>query len=324
MVHDVIVVGGGPAGISAAIEIKKKGYSVLVIDRGSLVNSIQNFPVNMIFFSTVDLLEIGGIPFVSASPHPTRVEAVRYYLRVVAHYGLEFKTHTRVVSIRRESDDSSFVVETVSVLTSRLNSFNARKIVLATGFYDNPNLIGVEGEDLPNVSHYYTEPSRYFGQKVIVIGGRNSAVEAALELYRNGVDVTIVHRGSWFSKSVKYWILPDAENRVRSGQIKSFFNARVKKISPDHIIIDQEGKVMPLDCDYVLALTGYHPDVSFLRSVGVIVSNDTGVPQFNPNTLESNVEGVYLAGSILAGFDCNKVFIENGREHGKMIARSLQ
>ncbi|MGC8596232.1 MAG: YpdA family putative bacillithiol disulfide reductase [Candidatus Kryptoniota bacterium] len=323
MIYDFIVVGGGPAGISAAIEIKKKGLSPLVIDRGSLVNSIQNFPVNMIFFSTVDLLEIGDIPFVSASSHPTRVEAVRYYHRVASHYSIEFKTYTRVVSIRKDSKNSSFVVETVNELNSQLNFFRSKKIILATGFYDNPNRIGVQGEDMPNVSHYYSEPTRYFGQKVVVIGGKNSAVEAALELYRNGVDVTIIHRGSWFGKSVKYWILPDIENRVRNGQIKAFFDAHVKKITSDHIVIEQRREEIVLDCNYVLALTGYHPDINFLRSVGVAVDGNTGVPEFNPDTLESNIEGIYLAGSILAGYDCNKIFIENGREHGKIIAKNL-
>lgn len=324
MKYDLIVIGGGPAGLSAAIEAKKKNLKVLVLDKGAIVNSIQNFPPSMIFFSTVELLEIGGVPFIAGSPHPTRAEAVNYYARVAASFGIEFKGNSKAVSVSRTSNGrTSFIVEVKNEHTSRLSFLTADRIVVATGFYDNPNLLGVPGEEIPNVSHTYGEPGLHFGQKVVVVGGKNSAVEAALDLYRHGVDVTILYRREWFGKSVKYWILPDIENRVKNGEIAARFNTKILEIKPDRVIADVNGESQKFECDFVYALTGYHPDVNFLKDLGIEIDQETGVPKHDPETFESNVEGIYVAGSIVAGYDCNKIFIENGREHGKHIANNM-
>jgi thioredoxin reductase (NADPH) len=324
MKYDVIVIGAGPAGLSAAIEAKRRNFSVLVLEKGSIVNSIRNFPAGMIFFSTADLLEIAGIPFIPSSPHPTRSEAVNYYARVAKSNGVEFKGNSKVLSIINRSNGSGpFTIEVKDEISSRLSFLLADKVVVATGFYDNPNMLDVPGESLPNVSHYYREPGIHFGQKVTVIGGKNSAVEAALDLFRHGVNVTLVYRGESFGKSVKYWILPDIENRVKNGEIVAHFNARVLEIRPGKIIIDRDDKREEIASDFVYALTGYHPAVNFLREIGIIVDEKTGIPSHDPNTLETNVKGIFVAGSIVAGYDCNKIFIENGREHGKLIAQSL-
>ncbi len=321
MKYDVIIIGAGPAGLSAAIEAKKKNFSVVVLDKGAIVNSIQNFPTNMAFFSTVELLEIAGIPFVASLPHPTRVEAVNYYSRVAKFFGVEFKFSSRVVSVCPAQ--RGFNLEIKNEASSQLSFISADKVVVATGFYDNPNLLNVPGEKFPNVSHYYKEPGIHFGQKVIVVGGKNSAVEAALDLYRHGVDVAVLYRGECFGKSVKYWILPDIENRIKNEEIMAHFNSRVLEIKPDRVVAEVCGKVEELQCDFVYALTGYHPAINFLREIGIEVDEKSGVPKHDPVTLESNVKGIYVAGSIVAGYDCNKIFIENGREHGKLIAKSL-
>lgn len=324
MKHDVIIIGGGPAGLSAAIEAKNKNLSVMVLEKGSIVNSIQNFPTGMVFFSTAELLEIGGVPFIASSPHPTRVEAVNYYAHVAKSYGIEFRGNSKVLSVNRVSNRlAHFNVEIKNMVTSQLSFASADKVVVATGFYDNPNMLNVPGENLQNVSHYYREPGLHFGQKVIIIGGRNSAVEAALDLYRHGVNVTVLHRGEWFGKNVKYWILPDIENRVKNGEVAAHFNSRVLEIKPDRIVADVDGENEEFECDFVYALTGYHPDVNFIKNLGIEVDEETGVPKHDPETLESNVKGIHIAGSIVAGYDCNKIFIENGREHGKLIFNNL-
>ena len=278
----------------------------------------------MIFFSTVALLELAGIPFVASSPHPTRIDAVNYYSRVAGSNRIEFRGNSRVLCVNRISNGAdSFQVEVKNEVTSEVNFFAAEKVVVSTGFYDHPNLLGVPGETLPHVSHYYNEPGRHFGQRVVIIGGKNSAVEAALDLYRHGVAVVLVHRGDSLGKSVKYWILPDIENRIKNHEITAFFNTRVLEINPAGIMVDVKGRTENIGCDFVYALTGYHPDISFLREVGIDVDAQTGIPGHNPKTLESKVPGVYVAGSIVAGYDCNKIFIENGREHGKLIAADM-
>jgi thioredoxin reductase (NADPH) len=324
MKYDVIVVGAGPAGLSAAIEVKKKHFTVLLLDKGAIVNSIQSFPSQMIFFSTVELLEIGGVPFVASTPHPTRPEAVNYYSRVASSHGIEFRGGSLVLSVKRSLDQPAcFSIEVKNMVSSQLSFLSADRVIVATGFYDNPNLLDVPGERLPNVSHYYKETGFHFGQSVIVVGGNNSAVEAALDLYRHGVSVTLLHRGEWLGKNVKYWILPDIENRVRKGDIRAHFNSRVLDIKPNRVVIEHDGIREEVACDFVYVLTGYHPAVNFLREMGIEVDEVTGIPVHNPDTLESSVKGIFLAGSILAGYDCNRIFIENGREHGRIIARSL-
>ncbi len=324
MKYNVIVVGAGPAGLSAAMEIKRKGLSVLVLDKGAIVSSIQNFPPSMIFFSTSDLLEIACVPFIASSPHPTRADAVNYYARVAKSGGIEFKGNSKVLSVNPNSNGAnSYSVEIKNEITSEVNFVSAENVIISTGFYDNPNMLGVRGETLPNISHYYNEPGRHIGQRVAIIGGKNSAVEAALDLYRHGVDVVLLHRGEALGKSVKYWILPDVENRIKNKEIAAYFNSRVLEIHGDEVLADVKGKTETIKCNFVYALTGYHPDVNFLREVGVEVDQHTGVPKHDPKTYESNVPGIYIAGSIVAGYDCNKIFIENGREHGKAIAESL-
>ncbi len=324
MNYDMIVIGGGPAGLSAAIEAKKKNLNTLLLDKGAIVNSIQNFPPSMVFFSTSELLEIGGIPFIASASHPTRAEAVNYYARVARSYGIDFRGNSRVLAVRKTSVGATgFKVETKDERTSQLTFLTADRIVVATGFFDNPNLLGIPGENLPNVSHTYMEPGRHFGQKVVIIGGKNSAVEAALDLYRHGVDVTIIYRREAFGKSVKYWILPDIENRVKNREIAARFNSTVLEIKDDRIVVDVDGEKEEIECDFVYALTGYHPDVNFLTNIGIEIDSETGIPKHDPQTFETNLKGIFVAGSIVAGYDCNKIFIENGREHGKHIANSL-
>jgi len=228
------------------------------------------------------------------------------------------------MSVRKSSNGITFSkVEIKNETSSQLSFLSADKVVIATGFYDQPNLLNVPGENLPNVSHYYREPGLHFGQRVVIVGGKNSAVEAALDLYRHGVDVTLIYRREWFGKSVKYWILPDIENRVKNKEIKAMFDCSIVKILPDKLVTEAKGKREEIECDFVYALTGYRPDTTFLRDIGVEVDGVTGVPKHNPDSFETNVEGVYVAGSIVAGYDCNKIFIENGREHGKFIARNM-
>jgi len=272
----------------------------------------------------VELLEIAGVPFVASSPHATRFEAVNYYARVASSFGVDFKGNSRVISVRNISNSSThFDIEVKDEFSSRISFVSADKIVIATGFYDNPNMLNVPGESLPNVSHYYKEPGLHFGQRVTVIGGKNSAVEAALDLHRHGVNVTMLHRGETFGKSVKYWILPDIENRVKKGEIKAVFNCKVLEFKPDRIIANVSGERTEFECDFAYALTGYHPQLNFLKEVGIEIDEKTGIPMHNADTFESNVPGVYVAGSVVAGYDCNKIFIENGREHGKFIVRSI-
>ncbi len=324
MKYNVVVVGGGPSGLSAAVEAKKKGLSVLLVDKGAIVDSIQRFPTSMVFFSTLEVLEVGDVPFVSTSSHPTRVEAVSYYSRVARHYGIEFRGNSRVMSVSRTQEATArFRIELKDVISSSLSFLSADSVVIATGFYDQPNMLNVPGENLPSVSHYYREPGLHFGQKVAVIGGKNSAVEAALDLYRHGVDVTLIYRKEWFGRSVKYWILPDIENRVKNGEIRALFNCNVVEILPGKIVAAVAGLTEEISCDFVYALTGYHPSVDFIRGLGVEVDAATGIPHHNPESFETNVEGLYVAGSIVAGYDCNRIFIENGREHGKLIAKDL-
>lgn len=324
MKYNVIIIGGGPSGLSAAVEAKKKGLSVLLVDKGAIVNSIQHFPTSMVFFSTQEVLEVGGVPFISTGPHPTRVEAVSYYSRVARSHGIEFKGNSRVMSVTRVADGMAhFRIEVKNETSSEISFLWADKIVIATGFYDQPNMLNVPGENLPNISHYYREPGLHFGQKIVIVGGKNSAVEAALDLYRHGVDVTIIYRKESFGKSVKYWILPDIENRIKNGEIKARFSCNVIEVLPDKLVVETKGKREEIECDFIYALTGYHPNIPFIRSLGVEVDEKTGIPVHNPDTFETNARDVYVAGSIVAGFDCNKIFIENGKEHGKSIAKDM-
>jgi thioredoxin reductase (NADPH) len=318
---DVLVIGAGPTGLACAIEAKRIGLKVIVLDKGCLVNSLFHYPANMIFFTTPELLEIGDIPFATANMKPTRQEALEYYRRVTEHYQLHVCQYHWVKTVTGEDDD--FRV-TATDRFGGIHDFRARKIIVATGYYDLPNLIHVPGEDLPKVSHYYREPHPYYDSDVVVIGGKNSAAIAALELWRHGARVTLVHFESQINSRVKYWIRPDIENRIKQGEIIAYFNSRVTEIGIDHVVLNTPMGVVRLDNDFVFALTGYHPDYDFLLSLGIELSLEQCRPVCDPETLESNVPGIYVAGVIVAGAMTSEIFIENGRFHGKLIAEDLR
>ncbi len=290
-----------------------------MLEKGNIVNAIINCPVNMTFFSTSEQLELAGIPFTSAGFRPTRQEVVRYYQTLAEHFQLNVQPNIKVERINRK--DNHF--EIISSRHNKEQKLDARSVILATGFYDNPNRLNIPGEELPHVSHYYREAFPYFGQRVVIVGGKNSAVEAALELFRSGARVTIVHRRREINESVKYWILPDIVNRIKEGRIEAYFNAQAKKITPDAIEIDQKGDIRKIPADAVFLLTGYHPDTVLLKTAGIQIHPETLEPQIDPETNASNIPGLYLAGSLIAGRNPNRVFIENSREHGDRIIHDI-
>jgi thioredoxin reductase (NADPH) len=318
--YDVICVGAGPTGLACAIEVKRAGLRPLVIDKGVLCNSIYHYPVNMVFFTTPELLEIGDLPFVSAAEKPNRVEALKYYRKCVEHYDLELRLGEMVTRV--EGSDGDFRVHT-KTQDGAMEQYEARKLIVATGYYDLPNCLGVPGEDLPHVSHYYTEPHPFWRRDVVVIGGKNSAAEAALDLYRTGARVTMVHRRAELGSTIKYWVRPDIENRIKAGQIKALFNTHVVRITPESVHVVGPGGEAALPAVEVFALTGYHPDFDFLRQLGVKLDPETNKPALDPQTLESNVPGLYLAGVVIGGKHTSEIFIENGRFHGKQIIAAL-
>src|SRR5882762_8187207 len=318
--YDLICIGAGPTGLACAIEAVRAGLKPLVIDKGTLCNSIFHYPVNMVFFTTPELLEIGDLPLVCAAEKPTRVEALKYYRKATEHFGLEVKLYEQVLKLAGR--DREFVVAT-SNAKGGVETYYGSKVVVATGYYDLPNELQVPGENLPHVSHYYTEPHTFWKQDVVVVGGKNSAAEAALDLWRNGARVTMVHRDAALGSTIKYWVKPDIENRVKAGQIPMYFNSTVKEIKPEAVIIENpEGKKM-LPAKQVFLLTGYHPDFEFIESLGVKLDPVTKKPAMDPVTHESNVPGVYLAGVVIGGRHTSEIFIENGRFHGKQIALAL-
>lgn len=319
--YDLIVIGAGPTGLACSIEARRAGLRSLVIDKGALCNSLYNYPVNMVFFTTPELLEIGELPLVCAAEKPTRTEALKYYRKAAEHYALDLRLYERV--LRVEGRDGSFSVHTENHLGHH-HTYNASKLVIATGYYDLPNELGVPGEHLPHVSHYYTEPHPFWDQDVVVIGGKNSAVEAALDLFRNNVRVTLLVRRPAIGESLKYWVKPDIENRIKAGQIQAIFNARIVEITPPSVLIAEGDSTRALPARQVFALTGYHPDYSFIESLGVRLDPVSRRPDLNPETLESNVPGVFLAGVVVAGRNTNEIFIENGRFHGKQIVHALK
>lgn len=320
-VRDVIIVGAGPSGLAAAIALKQAGVDYLVIEKGSLVESIRRFPVNMVFFTTPELMEIGGIPLTTPYDKPTRQEALQYYRKVTDVFDLHVSLREEVLGIEREEEagEQIFLLDTRSHLGVR-RVRSARAVVLAMGYYDAPNYLNVQGEDLPHVKHYYDEPHPYYRQRVVVVGGKNSAAEAALDLYRNGAHVTLVHRGPTLGDSIKYWVRPDIENRIREGTIAARFNTRVQEIRPTEVVLS-DGSTLPADA--VLLLTGYRADPEFLRRAGVEVAAGTDEPRYDPDTFETNVPNLFIAGGQLAGKKTGTVFIENGRFHGERIARVL-
>lgn len=319
-IYDAVCIGAGPTGLASAIEIKRAGMRPLVIDKGCLCNSLFHYPVNMVFFTTPELLEIGDIPMTCATEKPTRVDALKYYRKTAEHFQLELRLYETV--IRVEGCDEHFVVHTRKE-SGEAGSYDCRKIVIATGYYDLPNRLNVSGEDLPHVSHYYTEPHSFWNQDVVIVGGKNSAAEAALELYRSGARVTLVHRRAELGQTIKYWVRPDIENRIRAGQITGMFETHVTRFEPDRVIVENKNGTHQLPARQVFVLTGYHPDFDFLRRLGLDLDSQTNKPHFNPETHESNVPGIFLAGVIIGGNATGEIFIENGRHHGKQIAAAL-
>jgi thioredoxin reductase (NADPH) len=315
---DVAIIGAGPIGMASAIACRKAGLTHVMIDKGTLVNSIFNYPLNMTFFSTSEKLEIGDVPFISHNPKPTRDEALEYYRRVALFWKLNARLYERVNSITK--NDGSFIIQ------SSRQEYRSEAVIICTGFYDIPNLLHIPGEELPKVHHYYKEPHVYFNQKVLVIGAANSAVDVALETFRKGAgEVTMVIREDGIRDSVKYWVKPDIENRIREGEIKAYFNASVTAIREAEVdILTADGQVT-LPNDFVLAMTGYMPDFDFLTSLGIILIPDDGlfIPTHNPGTMETNVPGIYLAGVICGGMQTNKWFIENSRVHADLAIQHI-
>ena len=313
-VLDMLVIGAGPIGLNCGICAASAGLSHAIIDKGTLVNSLYNYPLNMTFFSTSERLEIGGVPFISHHPKPTRTEALEYYRRVALHWKLDVRLYEEVLHVER--------LEGVFRTTTTKGVWDSHAVVIATGFYDIPNLMQVSGEDLPKVHHYYREPHPYFGQRIIVVGAANSAVDVALETWRKGADVTMVVRESSIRESVKYWVRPDIENRIRMGEIKAYFDSEITDIRAHDVEILTPHGVLSIENDFVLAMTGYLPDFSFLKRCGIEFRQDAhSTPEHDPDTMETNVPGIYLAGVICGGLQTNKWFIENSREHSDKIVR---
>jgi thioredoxin reductase (NADPH) len=317
---DVIVIGAGPTGLACGIELKKRGVKALLIDKGCVVNSLYHYPTNMVFFTTPELLEIGDIPMTSMGEKPTRTEALKYYRRVGDHYRLDINQYENVLAV--SGSDGNFTVVTEDRLRKR-GIYHARKIVVATGYYDIPNKLNCPGEDLAKVIHYYKEPHPYWDHDVLVVGAKNSAAIAALELWWTGARVTLVHRGEGISNSVKYWIKPNIENRINNGEVKAHFRSEVVEIREEEVDISTPEELITIKNDFVFAMIGYRPDLEFLGSMGITLQAETQKPLTHPETLESEHNGIYLAGVIVAGMHTNEIFIENGRFHGKKIADAI-
>jgi thioredoxin reductase (NADPH) len=313
---DVIVVGAGPAGLAAGIQAHKSGMQYVILEKGGITNSILHFPMQMIFFTTPELLEIGGVPLVSEREKPTRNEALKYYRKVTGMYPLNVRQYEEVVQIS-QIRPHVFRVQTVN------GSYEASNVVISTGYYDNPNFMGIPGEDLPHVSHYFSEAHPFYDCDVVVIGGKNSAAEAALDLFRGGARVSLVHRGAAMGQNVKYWVRPDIENRFKNGEITAYFNSNVIEITKRHVKIVQNGDVREIPAQQVFAMTGYHCSTKFYEQLGVRYDPNTLRAEHNPETFETNVAGIYLAGSVIGGKINGDIFIENGRFHGEVLMKAI-
>ncbi|WP_027408615.1 YpdA family putative bacillithiol disulfide reductase [Anoxybacteroides tepidamans] len=312
----IIIVGGGPCGLAAAIALQDAGYKPLVIEKGNIVNAIYHYPTHQTFFSTSDRLEIGGVPFITENRKPKRNQALAYYREVVTRKRIRVHTFEKVESVEKQAG-GTFVVKTTK------DQYEADYVVIATGYYDNPNYMNIPGEQLPKVTHYFKEGHPYYNTDCVVIGGKNSSVDAALELVKAGARVTVLYRGSAYSPSIKPWILPEFDALVRQGVIHMEFNAHVKEITEDAVIYTVHGEVKKIKNDFVFAMTGYHPDHAFLTKMGVGIDAETGRPLYDPETMETNVQGIFIAGVIAAGNNANEIFIENGRFHGGQIAACI-
>ena len=330
-IRDVTIVGAGPAGLAAAIAAKRVGLDYSIIEKGVLVNSIYKFPVNMVFFTTPELLEIGGLPLVSPFEKPTRLEALKYYRRVVQTFDLPIEFGEQVVAVEHApasaparsgaagpDREGVFAIETRSEKGVR-RIRHSRNVIFAIGYFDHPNYLGVPGENLPHVSHYYNESHAFYRKNVVIVGGGNSAAETALELYRSGAWVTLVHRHPGLKPSIKYWVKPDIENRIKEGAINGLFDTRLVEIHPAQVTVERGGVTQDIPADAVFLLTGYHPDCDLYRRAGLRLHRETMAPEFNPETFETNVPGLFLAGGAICGKDTSNIFIENGRFHGEAI-----
>ena len=315
---DVLIIGGGPIGLACGIEAKKSGLNYLILEKGCLVNSLFNYPKNMTFFSTSERLEIGGVPFMTTGPKPGREEALEYYRRVQVAFDLNIHRFEEVLSVQRLAEENRFEVQ------SSQEMYPTRKVIVATGFYDIPMKLNVPGEDLPKVTHYYDEPHYYAGQKVIVVGASNSAIDAALETYRKGAEVTLVVRGAAIGERVKYWVRPDIMNRIAEGSIRAFFNSQVLRIDPKEVRIQTPEGEQTLANDFVIAMTGYQPHFQFLQNLGVQLEGARKIPTHDVESMETNVPGLYLAGVVCGGLDTHLWFIENSRVHAEKIMQHIQ
>ncbi|HWZ33698.1 MAG TPA: YpdA family putative bacillithiol disulfide reductase [Bryobacteraceae bacterium] len=317
---DVVIVGAGPTGLACGIELKRRGVSAVLLDKGCVVNSIYQYPTNLVFFTTPELLEIGDIPMTSLNEKPVRLEALKYYRRVADHYALDVRQYQRVSHI--SGDEGAFVTHAVD-LHGCPRQYQSKKVILAMGYYDVPNLLNVPGEDLAKVIHYYKEAHPYYNHDVLVVGAKNSAAIAALELHWYGARVTVVHRGEGISSRVKYWIKPNIENRIKSGEIRAFFRSSVARIEETAVVLNTPDGEQTIKNDFVFAMIGYQPDTEFLAQHGIRFDAETKRPYTHPDTLESDRKGMYLAGVLVAGMHTNEIFIENGRFHGKIIAEAI-
>ena len=315
--YDIIIIGGGPIGLACGLEAQKSGLSYLILEKGCLVNSLYNYPANMTFFSTSERLEIGDVPFVSNNAKPTRSEALEYYRRVAIHRKLNIKLFEAVLEVKSSEK------ETYEIITKK-RTYEATNVVIASGFYDIPHKLGVKGEELPKVTHYYTEPHFYAFQKVLVVGANNSAVDAALETWRKGADVTMVIRGESVGERVKYWAKPDIENRIKEGSIKAYFNSEVEEITEDSVIVKTPEGLVKVENDWVISMTGYQPNLDFLKKIGINLSADEIMkPQYDENSMETNLTNIYLAGVICGGMNTHSLFIENSRVHAERIIEKI-
>ena len=314
--YDIVIIGGGPIGIACGLEAEKHGLSYVILEKGCLVNSLYHYPTNMTFFSTSEKLELDGIPFISNNPKPRKAEALEYYRRIATSNQVNIHLFEKVTEVKSNS--------TIKEVITTKDFYKAKNVVIATGFYDIPNYIGVQGEELPKVAHYYNDPHYYATQKTIVVGASNSAVDAALEIYRKGGEVTMIVRAEDIGPRVKYWVRPDIVNRIEEGSIKAYFNSSIKEIKEKEVIVQTPDGETTLENDFVLLLTGYRPNFEFLDNIGISLKDeDKKIPMYDENTMETNIPGIYLAGVICGGMETHKWFIENSRIHAKLIVADI-